>query len=1012
MARGTAIIAFLALVGSFLSAGAQTSVLTQHNDLSRTGAVLTETTLKPANVRPGQFGKLFTRKVKGQIYAQPLVVPQLMINGKRRNVVFVATMGDHLYAFDADDPDATQPLWERNFTNPPAVTTIPYRNLVGWADIEPEVGILSTPVIDPDTNTMYVVVRTLEGNPDLDSSYRQRLYAIDIATGNNRPAGPVELQGSVPGTGDQTNGQGQVIYNGRRQNQRPALTLSRGRIYIASASHGDVRPYHGWILSYDAATLAYLGAHNSTPNAGLGGYWMSGQGPAVDANGNLYVVTGNAEYDPSRGSYGDSVLKLSPDLRVLDHFAPYNEEDLEIWDIDLGSTGVLLVPGTNLAVIGSKEGKIYVLDRNAMGGKNPSGDTQIVQWFMGGHGHIHGSPVYFDAPTGRYMYVWSEMDVLHCFRYLPNENRFDPDPAHMGQVVAPDGMPGAFLSVSANGKQNGLIWASLPLTGNANQSIVPGVLRAFDAETLEETWNSRVDAAADHVGLFAKFCAPTVANGKVYMATFSDELAVYGLLPATPPGRVTTVRAAPGEGRIRLEWNAIPRASSYDVLRESDNEPVKPLKRSIVGNTFTDLTPVPGKTYRYYVRGRNVHGVGKASDPISAVALDETTLITIRCIADAHVMTGSRQDDNFGNTTSLVLDGNTVSTTRYGFLKFGLQNVKGEVLQAVVRIHGYRQGPNASRESLFATDADWQETAITWNNKPQFGRLLGTREVNEVPKYIEWDVTAYLKELQAAKSPEAAFGLAMEPRSKEEPNFWNGRRIVDLFRSREAGTLTPELVVTARPRIDYPNGFAGAARMVFYGSGRLDGSRVSLTDLNYGETGGAYYRSLMQVGRFATRFQFQMRNADADGFCFVIRERTSPPLGPTGGGLGYGNDQPGTGGIPRSIAVKFDIYDNAGEGRNSVGIYLNGASPTVPATSLDGTGVDLRSGHVMEADITYDGETLTLRIRDTETGAVASVSYAVDVPGTLDSPLGYVGFTGATGGLTADIDILTWVYGI
>ncbi len=505
-------------------------VLTQHNDNARTGANLNETLLNASNVNVSGFGRIFSRAVDGQIYAQPLIVSSLpMPDGKNHNVVFVATEHNSVYAYDADDPNAAAPLWQVNLG-----PSVPVADVI-VSDIDIEVGITSTPVIDLATQTLYVVAKTKE-----NGSYFQRLHALDITTGAERANSPATLQATLPGTGWGSDGQGNTAYNPLKQNQRPALLLSQGVLYIASASHGDQGPYHGWVLAYDAATLTYVSAWNDTPAGGGGGIWQSGQGPAADDDGNVYVQTGNGSFNASfgGGDYSESFVKLNTllGLTPVDYFAPYNQQDLTARDLDLGSTGPMLIPDTNLLVGGSKGGALYLLDRSNLGHFHAGDDSQSVQTIEDAFpGNLHGGPVYWNGPLGPQIYVWAEYDHMKSYRLT--DGQFDVAPTAQSPTAVPDGMPGGFLSVSANGGQagSGLIWGAMPFTGNANQGTVPGILRAFDASDVShELWNTRQNAARDNYGNFAKFCPPTVANGKVYMATFSGQLAVYGLLNAAP----------------------------------------------------------------------------------------------------------------------------------------------------------------------------------------------------------------------------------------------------------------------------------------------------------------------------------------------------------------------------------------------------------------------------------------------------------------------------------------------
>lgn len=502
------------------SAPAPPAVLTQHNDPQRTGANLRETILDTSNVNSGAFGKLFSRDVDGHLYAQPLVVPDLEIGGRRRNVVFVATMHNSVYAFDADDPDASAPLWHVNLGA--AVPT------ADWycPAVALEEGIVATPVIDLGSQTIYVSEKHLEGDGVAHS-----LHALDLLTGAEKLGGPMRIDASVPGTGLGSVDGVTVRLDSSAQVQRPALLLSQGRIYLAFGSICDTRRYHGWVLAYDATTLAQDGIWNVTPNGRKGGIWMSGQGPSADDDGNVYLITGNGSTDPLGGTLlSEAFVRLSPSLEVLDWFIPHNYEALNMGDLDLGSTGALLVPGSTLMISGGKEGVLYVVDRLNMGRFNATDDSQIPMTLEVATDNLHGAPVYWKGPSDAFIYLWPEETYLKAFRM--NGDAIDPTPAAQSAMMAPDGMPGGILSISANGSTPGsaIVWAAIPYRLNANHMVVPGILRAFDATDLRELWNSEMSPERDSVGNFAKFSAPTVVNGKVYVGTFSGKLQVYGLL--------------------------------------------------------------------------------------------------------------------------------------------------------------------------------------------------------------------------------------------------------------------------------------------------------------------------------------------------------------------------------------------------------------------------------------------------------------------------------------------------
>lgn len=604
----------------------QQPVLTRSYDNARTGANLTEVALTTANVRPATFGKLFERVVDGQVYAQPLLVPNLNIPGKGvRNVVFVATMNDSVYAFDADNPAESAPLWHRNFLGP-GVTPVPWTDVAGYRDVYPAIGILSTPVIKlgGGGGTIYLTAKTKEGS-GASASYVYRLHALDILTGANKPGSPVVLSASVPGTGDGSSG-GVLAFNSKRQMQRPGLMLLNDIVYLAFASHADRPPYHGWILGYDSSTLALTKVFCTTPNSGYGGIWQSGQGLSADAEGNIYGVTGNGLYDPATSSYGDSFLKISTGgaLTLLDHFAPFNEAELSAADADLGCTGVIHVPGTNLIVGGGKEGKLYLLDKANLGGHRTTDDNQIVQWWQAVHGHIHGSPVFWNSPTGLLMYVWSEFDKLKAYRF--NGSTFATTPAYQSAITAPNGMPGGILSVSANGTVagTGILWSTVPFAGDANWDTVPGVVRAFDAANLTEIWNSRMNPERDDLGYLAKYNPPTVFNGRLYVGTFGpddasspNKLVAYGLLPAPsePPAAPRLFSANASSGQVGLTWSKPPTASTFAVQRAtSPFGPFGEIATGLAGPTYINTGLTNGTTYYYRVVASNTAGDGPPSN--------------------------------------------------------------------------------------------------------------------------------------------------------------------------------------------------------------------------------------------------------------------------------------------------------------------------------------------------------------------------------------------------------------
>lgn len=523
------------------AASGQVSVLTQHNDNSRSGTNLSEAVLTTSNVNVKTFGKLFTAKVDGYIFAQPLYVPRLTIAGGTHNAVFVATAADSVFAFDADNGSL---LWSRNYGTP-----VP-SSVIGTQNILVQVGIISTPVIDASSQTMYVVTKTYENSVQIF-----RLHALDITSGSEKLGGPVVISASVNGTGSGNDGNGHVAFRASQENQRVALTLVNGVVYLAFASHEDITPFHGWVLGYSAATLSRLYVFNDTPNGNDGGIWQSGQGLVVDANNNLYLMVGNGTADVQSGGsdFGEGFIKLSGSLSPLDYFIPNNFDDLNSRDLDVSSGGPVAIPGTPYIAGQGKLGVLYVIDTTNMGHYNAS-QNPIHQQFTTGRG-TWGSPLFWNNPSGPALYVWNNADVLKAFRW--SNGFFQTSPSAQGSIVLPGGALAGALALSSNGNAPGtnILWASVPLQ-DPDHALAEGQLIAYDATNIgTELWDSRQNDARDDLGNWAKFVAPTVANGKVYMATHSGQLVVYGLLGSTGgPGTTSVDDSVTGTGQNEFNY--------------------------------------------------------------------------------------------------------------------------------------------------------------------------------------------------------------------------------------------------------------------------------------------------------------------------------------------------------------------------------------------------------------------------------------------------------------------------
>ena len=469
----------------------QVSVTTYRNDLARSGGNPAETILTPASVNPAGFGKLASRPVDGQVYAQPLYVSLVNIPGKGiHNVVYVATEHDSVYAFDADSDTGANadPLWHVNFTDPSTgERTLNEADVLNCPSITPELGITGTPVIDPSTGTLYVVASTI-----LNGQFFHRLHALDITTGAERPGSPVVIAASVPGVGDGFS-QTTVPFHPYLYKNRAGLLLLNGVVYTAWTSHCDAGSYHGWLIGYDAADLRQMAIFNDSPNAFQASLWMGGAAPAADAEGNIYVISGNGPFDTeSNGSdLGDSFIKLSSGagLTIADYFTPFNQLALNRGDIDLGSSGALLLPDEagsvahpHLLAGAGKEGRIYLLDRDQMGSFNPADDSQIVQSIPKAIGPLYGGAAYFNQT----LFFAAANDSLKAFAI--SDAHLMPLPSSQSSLAF--GGLGAAPTVSSNGATNGIVWLVEPGYG--------GTLHAYDASNLaNELYNSQMNPARD-----------------------------------------------------------------------------------------------------------------------------------------------------------------------------------------------------------------------------------------------------------------------------------------------------------------------------------------------------------------------------------------------------------------------------------------------------------------------------------------------------------------------------------
>lgn len=506
------------------SSNSSVDIITYHDDNARTGQNLNEAVLTPANVKSATFGKKGEFTVDGKVDAQPLYLSQVTIGAQKKNILYVATEHGSVYAFDADSINGNTAtfLWKTS-TLGSGETTSDNR---GCGQVSPEIGITATPVIDRTRNAIYVVAMSKNSS----GNYFQRLHALNLSTGAELFGGPKTITATYPGTGDGNSGPN-VIFDPAQYKERPGLLEVNGTIYTTWSSHCDFRPYTSWVMAFRADTLAQTSVLNLVPNGNEGGIWMSGTAPAADSAGNIYFLVGNGTFEttlnaqgfPSSGDCGNCFVKLgtSSGLALLDYFTMNNTISESNADADLGSGGALVLPDVqdaggitrHLAVGAGKDALIYVVDRDSMGKFNASTD-QIYQEISGQlGGGVFSMPAYFNGTV----YYGAVGDALKAFPVASARLAGTPSSQSTHQFV----YPGTTPSVSANGTNNGIVWA----VDNG------GILFAFDATNLTtELYDSNQAAnSRDHFS-GNKFITPMVANGRVYVGT-PNSVAVFGLLP-------------------------------------------------------------------------------------------------------------------------------------------------------------------------------------------------------------------------------------------------------------------------------------------------------------------------------------------------------------------------------------------------------------------------------------------------------------------------------------------------
>ena len=919
------LVVAISLFASALGASAQTSILTQHYDNSRSGQNTNETILTPTNVNSTTFGKLFTLPVDGYVYAQPLYVPGVAIASKgTHNVLYVATEHDSLYAFDADTGGA--PLWQISFIVNGG-STVPNGN-VSTSDIVPEIGITGTPVIDSTTNTLYVVSKTLEGG-----NYFLRLHAIDITSGAEKFGGPVVMQASVTGTGSGfTPGTTTLPFSSQWENQRPGLLLLNGFVYVGFAAHGDNGPWHGWILGYKASNLQAAGVWCTSPNGIGSGLWSSGAGIAADTTGTgrIFVSTGNGDFPVSSNvvpnpapapsssvDFGDSIVQLTlsstGQITPTDYFTPFNTASLDGADTDLGSGGVIIPPdqtGTypHLLVEAGKQGRLYIVNRDKMTSDGShfcngcSTDPEVVETVNAISG-LWSMPAYWNGN----MYFWGNGDHLKAFSFTNGML----SQSMTSESAETNGFPGATPVVSSSGTSNGIVWA---VETDAYGSSGPAILRAYSALNVSDLlYASNLTSNPDTLGPAVKFVVPVVTNGKVYVGA-QKEVDVFGLLAGQSHAAAPSFTPAAGSY-----------GPSVAVTMSSSTA------NATIFYTADGTAPTTAST--------------KYTAPITV-----TTTTTFNAIATA---TGFIQS--------------SASTATY--------------------------------------------TISTQTPAPVFSPAPGTYTSTQMVQLSDAGATIYYTTDGSTPTHNSTKYAAAIPVSSTTTLKAIGSEAGLTDSGVSSGTYT--INTSGTTSINFGVGFSTPTGLQFNGSTDLDDSRLQLTSGLANQAGSAFFTTPMDIRSFTTDFSFQLSNAMADGITFTIQNSSAgaTALGPSGGGLGYGPDTPGgTPGIGNSVAVKFDLYNNNGEGDDSTGLYTDGASPTTPFVDLTPSGIDLDQGDTIAAHFTYDGTTLTMTLTDNVISKTFTNSWAINIPGTVGGNTAFVGFTGGTGGETSSQKIETWTF--
>ncbi len=961
--------------------------------------------------------------------------------------------------------NGTTPGTDINYTTINNTTTASSISTVTRGDVSvnigSEVGITGTPVIDSATNTIFVDVKTAEVISGA-TYYVQRLHAINIADGTDRVV-PYLIGATtndntnttniyVYGVGDGAvtdpyNGTGKQVvqFNALREANRPALSFVNNQVYLAWASHGDNGPYHGWVATWtmSSTALTLTGVLCTSPNNGLSAIWQGGGKLAFEPDGSaFYFETGNgdggapvlnAQGFPTNANYNEALVKAVADptttatnqnpngwgLKVADYFIPYNVAALDAADSDFGSGAPIVLPDSagipghpHLILAAGKSGQIYVVDRDNLGHYNPTGDN-VLNAVPNGSGQ-NTPPVQLGGSLSTASYYngkvyWASAYSSLASSYVINSTgtltTTSQTAANLGYS------PGSF-SISATGTANGIAWV---YDRNAN------VLHAYDASSLStELWNSGQHAGGtDNLGAAVEFAVPTIANGEVFAGT-SNSLVIYGLnqaANAAPNAPVLSATAISGSS-INLTWTdstTTPNlATAYSIEESTDGSSFSVVATAPAAATSIAIGGLQTQTtYSFRIRGLNAQGYSNYSN--SAQATTSNTLNGLNYVNNAaglpNIVVSLAYYDNeygggfvpspwqgspnvtfFGNQTTGIYDGGAIMFTNTG--------TTNAVLSPGVSVDNFASGASFQLwDSLIGTQtiiAPGQSLILTQTASGNFdtsdtpvGATFANRSLILPHVHFTLNATPY---------------VLVDTTQVLNDAGWDEGNIQNIS---ESSVWTQNQVITG--------GFSGATGLTLNGSTAITDGNLVLTNGGASQAGSVFTSNRVDISGFTSQFTFQTTGTYAyantgEGFTFTIQGNGPTALGGTGSALGYGASG-GNGGINNSVAIKFDLNNNSGEGNDSTGLYTNAASPTnVGSINLTSTGINFHSGDIFRVNLTYVGTTLTVVINDLTTNTSSTQNYTVNIPGVIGGSTGYVGFTGATGSQESIQNILSWAY--